>query len=106
MNLYGFFRKKDINEGVENFRKTAGALLIDVRSAEEYESGRIEGSINLPLSEIKNIRKITNDLAIPLFVYCLSGVRSAGAVSELKRMEYKNISDIGGICSYKRNIIS
>ena len=36
MNLFDFFRTEDINEGVRQFEQTSEAVLLDVRTAEEY----------------------------------------------------------------------
>ena len=44
---------------------------------------------------------IISDKKKPLFVYCRSGVRSAKAVAILKKMEYTNVKDNGGILDYK-----
>ena len=37
----------EINQGVEAFRKTPGAVLYDVRREEEYATGRIPGSMEM-----------------------------------------------------------
>ena len=92
-----FFNRTNINSAVEECRNTPGAVLLDVREAEEFDSGHIPGAVNVPLSAIHSI-------SIPktgtLFVYCLRGTRSKRAVNILKRMGYSARS-IGGIVSYK-----
>ena len=40
----------DINDGVKEFEGTEGAVLLDVRTADEYAEGHIPGSINIPLN--------------------------------------------------------
>ncbi len=81
MGLFTMFRTADINAGVEEFRKTEGAVLLDVRTAEEYRSGHIEGSINLPLDRITTAPGVVKDKDTPLFVHCLSGARSSQATA-------------------------
>ena len=44
MGFFDFLHGADINEGVELFRSTPGALLLDVRTAQEYAGGHIPGS--------------------------------------------------------------
>lgn len=44
-----------INRGVDQWRTTNGAVLIDVRSEEEYGQGHIPGSVNIPLNDIKRV---------------------------------------------------
>ncbi len=41
MGLFTMFRNAEINAGVEEFRKTKGAVLLDVRTAEEYREGHV-----------------------------------------------------------------
>ena len=84
-------RNPDINESITECRWTTGAVLADVREKEEYDSGHIPGSVNIPLSAIRNIQ---------LSVYCLRGRRSRKAVDILSRMGYKNARSIGGIKNY------
>ena len=44
----------NINKGLEEYRATPGAILLDVRAADEFASGHIPGAINAPLSTITN----------------------------------------------------
>ena len=90
----------NINKKLEEFRNTPGAVLVDVREADEFRSGHIPGAINQPLSTISRI-EIPRDKT--LFVYCLRGSRSKRAVGILKRMGY-SASSIGGITAYKGEI--
>lgn len=99
--MFGMFSRKDINKGVEDFKNTKGAVLLDVRSEEEYNEYRIEGSLNIPLHRLSEIHDIIQDMTTPIFIYCLSGARSAQAEAELKRAGYKNAVNIGGIGSYR-----
>ncbi len=105
MGLFDFIRTADINEGVAEYKKTKGALLLDVRTAEEYRNGHIDGSVNLPLDRIHLIENIVKDKKTPLYVHCYSGSRSGQAVSYLKRMGYTNATNIGGISSYREKVV-
>ena len=94
------FLFSSINKKLEECRNTPGAVLVDVREADEFRSGHIPGAINQPLSTITRI-EIPRDKT--LFVYCLRGSRSKRAVGILKRMGY-SASSIGGITAYKGEI--
>ena len=48
MGFFDFLRGPDINQGVREFRETPGALLLDVRTPQEYDAGHIPGSQNVP----------------------------------------------------------
>ena len=87
MSIFNRFARKDINEGVRNFRESKNAILLDVRTREEYASGHIEGSRNLPLDEIDSVDSVIKDKNTPLYVHCLSGGRSARAAAYLKGNE-------------------
>lgn len=105
MGLFTFLRTPDINDGVEEFKNTDGAFLLDVRTTEEYREGHIYGSVNLPLDKIITIENIIKDKATPLYVHCFSGSRSEQAVSYLKKIGYTNVRNIGGISKYRGKVV-
>lgn len=100
MGLFNLFHNADINVGVAECKTTDGAVLLDVRTSEEYRDGHIDGSINLPLNRISFIEDTVKDKSTPLYVHCLSDGRSGQAVAYLKRMDYTNAANISGISSY------
>lgn len=93
--------KLDINKGVKEFSVTPNAILLDVRTKEEYEEGHIKGSINWPLDQIE---KVNYSKDIPLFVHCRSGRRSEEAKRILLELGYKKVKNIGGILDYTGEI--
>jgi rhodanese-related sulfurtransferase len=101
MSLFGFLKRADINAGVEEFRRTSGAVLLDVRTIQEYRDGHIPGSKNVPLQSLEKIEDEVKDLTSPVFVYCYSGGRIRQAVAILERMGYTNVKNIGGIADWK-----
>lgn len=100
MGIFSIFSRQNINEGVKQFKASERALLIDVRSPEEYRQGHIPGSKNIPLENITRIDRFAPDKSTPLFVYCRSGARSGVAVKELEALGYADATNIGGINSY------
>ena len=106
MGLFNFSRNTaGINTGVAEYKTNDGAVLLDVRTAEEYRDGHIDGSINIPLDKISSVENIVKDKSTPLYVHCLSGGRSGQAVSYLKQMGYTNVKNIGGISSYGGKVV-
>lgn len=101
MGFFDFLKGPDIHAGLERFRATPGALLVDVREADEYAAGHIPGSINLPLSAIDTAEILIPRKDTPLFLYCLAGSRSSQALSRLQKLGYKRLENIGGIRSYR-----
>ena len=104
MGFFDLFRHPDINQGVEEYRAVPQAILLDVRTPEEYRGGHVPGSKNLPLQQIEKITSIAEKKDTPLFVYCQSGARSRQAVSLLQRMGYENVNDIGGMAAYRGKV--
>ena len=85
---------------VEVARKhlAAGALVIDVRSPEEFRSGQVPGAINIPLGELReSLPRRVKDTNQVLLVHCLSGGRSGIAKQQLKGMGYPNVFNLGSL---------
>ena len=101
MGLFSFLKSPDINKGLEKFRETENAVLLEVRTKEEYAERKIEGSINLPLDEIQRITDVVPDKSTPVFLHCRSGKRSGRAQKILASMGYTNAVNIGGIMTYR-----
>lgn len=101
MTFLNFFNSTNINDELKKYRSLPDAVLLDVRTKEEYAEGYIPGSINIPLDDILEVENIVPDHDKQIFVYCLRGTRSKKAVSKMKMLGYKNAISIGGIASYK-----
>lgn len=104
--LCNIFKGNDINIGIEEYKNTPGAKLIDVRTREEYSSGHIPGSVNIPLQVISEVARKVSQKETPVFVYCQSGARSGQATDKIKKMGYTNVKNIGGMNSYKGKVES
>lgn len=80
-NLFGAAETVDVKTLVQN-----GALVVDVRTPDEFRSGHVKGAINIPLGTIaSNASKLTKHQGA-IVAYCRSGNRSSMAVSEMKAM--------------------
>ncbi len=104
MGLFSFLRSPEIDQGVRDCLDTPGALLLDVREADEYRAGHIPGSLNLPLSLLPLRCAELGEKDRALFVYCLSGARSAQAVRYLQDQGFVNAKNIGGISAYSGKV--
>ena len=93
---------QDLQKGLELFRNTPGAVLIDVRTPEEYAGGHVPGSVNLPLNTLEDgVCDAVTDTETPVFLYCRSGNRSTQATALLREMGYEKAVSIGGVMHYK-----
>ncbi|MEI6056915.1 MAG: rhodanese-like domain-containing protein [Lentisphaerota bacterium] len=80
-----------------------GAVIVDVRTKEEYQSGHIKGSQNIPLNNFSNLySKLNKDKAI--ITCCASGMRSARAKSILKSNGFTEVYNGGSWSSLQNKI--
>ena len=75
-----------------------GALVIDVRSPGEFQSGHVPNAMNIPLGELRErLPQQVKDKNQPLLVHCLSGGRSTIAQRQLKGLGYANVFNLGSL---------
>lgn len=71
-------------------------LWIDVRTAEEYKAGHLEGAINIPYDEIEQkIEAVSADKNTDIQLYCRSGRRSGIALESLRSLGYSKVTNAG-----------
>lgn len=77
-----------------------GAMVIDVRSVNEFESGHILQAYNLPIDRIEMmVPAVVRDKSKVLLLHCSTGVRSGLAKKKLEGLGYQNVFNLG---SYER----
>ena len=73
-------------------------VLIDVRSAEEFASGHLQGAVNIPHDRITDeIGSVAADKSTRIILYCRSGRRADTALNALKAAGYENVTNYGGL---------
>lgn len=81
--LFGMGPKVDLTEIMKK-----GATIVDVRTSDEFKSGHVKGSINIPLDRIQSqMGKL--DKSKPVITCCLSGGRSGRAADILTSNGYE-----------------
>ena len=89
MGLFDLFaRRPALSEGLEQYRNTPGAILLDVRTLLPGDEAEIAADT------------IAEPAGSPLFIYCRSGARSAQAKARLARAGY-SVTDLGGLLGYR-----
>ena len=82
-----------------NYLKTnkTDAIVLDVRTQREYESGHLKGAILLDIYK-SNFRDEVNklDKDKKYFVYCKVGVRSSSAANYMLQNGFKNVCNLEG----------
>jgi phage shock protein E len=78
----------------------AGALVIDVRTPQEFAGGHVPGALNIPLGELRTeLPRRVPERTRPLLIHCLSGGRSAIAARQARKLAYATAFNLG---SYRR----
>jgi len=73
-----------------------GALILDVRTKEEFDAGHIDGAINIPVQVIKNhLEEIKGYNKNMVIAYCRSGRRSGNATNILNKANIKTVNGGG-----------
>ena len=73
-----------------------GALLIDVRTTEEFQAKHLTNAVNIPLSELKEtLPRRVPDKGKVLLLHCRTGHRSGIAEQQLRTLGYTNAFSIG-----------
>jgi hydroxyacylglutathione hydrolase len=90
----------------EQLASSAPPRLIDVRTPREWDEGHIDGSTNVPLSQLADhIAEIPSDTS--LVVYCASGYRSAIAGSLLQGAGRRQVADlVGGLGAWESSRVA
>ena len=93
-------------EAKEALENDDSIIVLDVRTIEEFNQGRIPNSLLIPIDELEDIvgmvilKKDTR-----IFIYCRSGNRSRLAAETLINLGYTNVYDLGGIIDWPYELI-
>ncbi|MCF7973995.1 MAG: hypothetical protein K9N55_09285, partial [Phycisphaerae bacterium] len=89
-------------ENVKSAEIHEDSVIVDVRTASEYESGHLETAFNIPYTEIAaRIAEHVKDKEQRIAVYCRSGRRSGIAKKTLETMGYTSVTDAGAYAALK-----
>lgn len=79
-----------------------GAIVLDVRSPEEFRQGHHPAARNVPMDELRGRATELGDRDRPVIVYCASGMRSRRAVRILKEAGFQRVLDAGALRAMPR----
>ena len=73
---------------------SSGATILDVRTKEEFQSGHLKNSINIPIDKLpQNIKKLDKNRTV--ITCCASGARSSSARRLLKANGFEHVYNGG-----------
>lgn len=84
-------------ENTSSMTITSDAVIIDVRTPQEYSVSHATEAINFDLVKLESGELPTIDKDKEIYVYCRSGRRSDLAKTILEKNGFTNVTDIGGL---------
>lgn len=82
-------------------------VIVDVRSAEEYAAGHINGAVNVPLDDIKNDASVLDaDKDKKIVLYCNSGKKSGEAQDALLAAGYTDVVNAAGVKDFQYDLVT
>ncbi|MDG1252150.1 MAG: rhodanese-like domain-containing protein [Schleiferiaceae bacterium] len=81
-----------INEAINH----PAATIVDVRSEDEFASGNVPGSVNIPLHTVPDLVEDFKNMSQPIVLCCLSGGRSGQALIYLQAQGVEGLHNGGG----------
>ena len=73
------------------------ALIVDLRSAEEYANGHILGAKNIPLADLeRRAAELEKHKAKPLILHCGDGNRTGSGVAALRGRGFDKVHNLAG----------
>jgi phage shock protein E len=100
--LYLFIRSKTASKGIAEYLKV-GALVIDVRSKQEFDQGHFSRAVLVPIDQFEaRLKEIGTDKQKPIIVYCHAGSRAAVAETILKKNGFTKVINARNYEALKR----
>nr|WP_294859799.1 rhodanese-like domain-containing protein [uncultured Fluviicola sp.] len=99
---YRTYRFMNLDKGLAK-KIEQGAIILDVRTAGEYETGHIKGSINIPLSRLR-AKKLSLNKDKTYITVCSHGLRSVRAMNLLKEKGYRKVFNGGALADLENEI--
>ena len=101
------YQKITPEEAQQMLQDQPDAILLDVRTQEEYDTQHIEGATLLTDSDIASrAADVLPDKDAVILVYCRSGRRSAASSQQLAELGYTNVYDFGGIIDWPYGVVT
>ncbi len=95
------------DEAARMMEKEKDAVILDVRTVSEYDSGHIPGAVCIPNEIVSEVAP--DELPDPnqvILVYCRSGRRSKEASAKLAALGYTNVYEFGGVQTWTGELVT
>lgn len=99
-------RQDGIKAEAARAKQREGAVLVDVRSQEEYDQKHIADSVHIPVDEVEaELPAQFPDRKQELIFYCASGARSQRAMETAKKLGYENVYNLGSMDAWPYDVV-
>lgn len=89
-------------EAAHQLVQKQGAVLLDVRTPQEFAEGHVDGALNIPVQELESkLASLPAKKDQDVVVYCRSGIRSAKASGILKGAGFTRVHDLGAMSNWR-----
>ena len=92
--VLGVLHMKTVSEEAHEM-VAGGAVLLDVRTAKEFQEGHLPGAINIPVDQVAGRASEIGPVTTAVVTYCFSGARSARAAAALKQLGFAKVLNLG-----------
>lgn len=84
----------------------SGAVVVDVRSPQEFQTDHLPMARNIPLDDLGEVlpRQIPDRNQV-ILLHCQSGLRSRNALNQLQRMGYHQARNLGSLAQARRMLL-
>jgi adenylyltransferase/sulfurtransferase len=88
---------KNIDLSEADRLRREGAILVDIREADEVEQGMVDGAVHIPRGFLESrIEQVAADKSAPVIVYCAGGARSVFGTRALEDLGYTDVASMDG----------
>ena len=97
--------RKDVGpDEFEKLWKDKKGIVLDVRTAKEFQSGHIPGALNIDINSPDFDKKISDlDRSQTYLVHCAAGIRSVRACEKMSKLDFKNLINLqGGLKAWEK----
>lgn len=92
--VYKVYSKSSVDSDLNQLLKQ-NPIILDVRTASEFQDGHIVGSVNIALSKLRTSSLSELDKTRPIITCCSHGLRSIKAIEVLKGRGFSNVHNGG-----------
>lgn len=100
--VYRVYRYQTLEDGLDKLIKN-GAIILDVRTEKEFETGHIDGSVNISLGTIRE-RYTELDPQKTYITVCSHGLRSVKVEHILKEKGFKKVYNGGAWSDLQKSL--